>query len=94
MGSLALRFASGVVAVPFLLGTAYFGDPNGPGGILFGLVITGACAFAAFELRAHAALRRATHRWIWRCSASPSSCRSTPGFAHPSTCGPLPPTGC
>jgi phosphatidate cytidylyltransferase len=45
--------ASGVVAVPFLLGVAYFGDlqPASPGWLAFGLVICGACAYAAFELR-------------------------------------------
>ena len=45
--------ASGIVAVPFLLGVAYFGDlqPASPGWLAFGLVICGACAYAAFELR-------------------------------------------
>jgi phosphatidate cytidylyltransferase len=49
---LTLRVLSGIVAVPFLLGVAYFGAPDSPLWILYGLVITGACAFAAFELRA------------------------------------------
>jgi phosphatidate cytidylyltransferase len=45
--------ASGIVAVPFLLGVAYFGDLQAasPGWLAFGLVICGACAYAAFELR-------------------------------------------
>jgi phosphatidate cytidylyltransferase len=45
--------ASGVVAVPFLLGVAYFGDLQtaSPGWLAFGLVISGGCAYAAFELR-------------------------------------------
>lgn len=48
--ALALRFASGVVLVPFLLGVAYFGAPGSTGGIVYGLLITIACAYAGFEL--------------------------------------------
>jgi phosphatidate cytidylyltransferase len=44
-GSLTLRVASGVVAVPFLMGTAYFG------GWFYGLVITVASMLAALEVR-------------------------------------------
>ena len=44
-GPLTLRFASGIVAVPFLLGTAYFG------GWFYGLVITAATVLAGLELR-------------------------------------------
>jgi phosphatidate cytidylyltransferase len=51
MGGLTLRVLSGIVAVPFLLGVAYFGEPGSIGGVVYGLVITGACAFAAFEVR-------------------------------------------
>jgi phosphatidate cytidylyltransferase len=49
--ALALRFASGVVAVPFLLGAAYFGTPGTIGGAFYGLVICAASGYAAFELR-------------------------------------------
>jgi phosphatidate cytidylyltransferase len=49
--SLALRIASGVVLVPFLLGVAYFGTPGTPGGVLYGLVICVGSALAAFEVR-------------------------------------------
>jgi phosphatidate cytidylyltransferase len=45
MASLALRVASGFVAVPLLLGVAYLGDP------IYGAFITLACAYAAWELR-------------------------------------------
>jgi phosphatidate cytidylyltransferase len=44
-GNVALRFASGFVAVPLLLGGSYLGDP------FYSLVIVAACAYAAFELR-------------------------------------------
>jgi phosphatidate cytidylyltransferase len=44
-GSLTLRVASGVVAVPFLMGTAYFG------GWFYGVVITAATILAGLELR-------------------------------------------
>jgi phosphatidate cytidylyltransferase len=40
-----------VFAVPLLLGIAYFGDPSGPGGVVYGAFICLACAYAAFELR-------------------------------------------
>src|SRR5207237_27391 len=54
-GALALRFASGVVLVPFLLGVAYFGDRgplNDSGvGLAYGVLICAACVYAAFELR-------------------------------------------
>jgi phosphatidate cytidylyltransferase len=49
--ALALRFASGAVAVPFLLGVAYFGTPGTPGAIAYGLVICFGSAYAAFEVR-------------------------------------------
>jgi phosphatidate cytidylyltransferase len=42
---LALRVASGIVAIPLLLGIAYVGQP------VYGAFITLACAYAAFELR-------------------------------------------
>ncbi len=45
MGPLALRFASGVVAVPLLLSIAYFGNP------LYGLFIAAATAYASMEVR-------------------------------------------
>jgi phosphatidate cytidylyltransferase len=48
--ALALRVASGIVAVPFLLGVAYFGTPGTPGGVVYGLVISAACVYAALEL--------------------------------------------
>jgi phosphatidate cytidylyltransferase len=48
---LALRVLSGVVLVPFLLGVAYFGSPGSPGFVVYGLLITAASGFAAFELR-------------------------------------------
>jgi phosphatidate cytidylyltransferase len=44
-GSLALRVASGIVAVPFLLGVAYLG------GWFYGLVITAATVLAGLEVR-------------------------------------------
>ncbi|MCA1646131.1 MAG: phosphatidate cytidylyltransferase [Chloroflexi bacterium] len=44
-GALTLRVASGIVAVPFLLGVAYVGDP------VYGAFICFACAYAAFEVR-------------------------------------------
>jgi len=50
-GSLVLRIASGIILVPFLLGVAYFGAPGTPGGVVFGVLISAACAYAAFELR-------------------------------------------
>jgi phosphatidate cytidylyltransferase len=43
--ALALRVASGVVLVPFLLGVAYLGGPA------YGLLITVASGIAAFEMR-------------------------------------------
>jgi phosphatidate cytidylyltransferase len=43
--SLVLRIVSGVFAVPFLLGVAYFGQP------VYGAFICLACAYAAYELR-------------------------------------------
>ncbi|HET6316266.1 MAG TPA: phosphatidate cytidylyltransferase [Chloroflexota bacterium] len=49
--ALGLRFASGVVLVPFLLGVAYFGTPGSIGGMVYGLLIAAASGFAAFELR-------------------------------------------
>jgi phosphatidate cytidylyltransferase len=54
---LALRFASGVVLVPFLLGVAYFGDRLPVNGIsvVYGVLITAACGYAAYEL--HGMLR-------------------------------------
>src|SRR5260370_19745413 len=42
---LALRFVSGIFAVPFLLGVAYLGEP------VYGAFICLACAYAAFEIR-------------------------------------------
>jgi phosphatidate cytidylyltransferase len=51
-GALALRVASGVVAVPLLLGIAYFGRPGTFGGAVYGAFICLASAFAALELRA------------------------------------------
>ncbi len=47
----AMRVASGIVLVPFLLGVAYFGTPGTPGGVVYGVLISAACAYAAFELR-------------------------------------------
>ena len=44
-GALALRVASGFVAVPFLLGVAYVGEP------IYGAFICIATAYAAFEVR-------------------------------------------
>jgi phosphatidate cytidylyltransferase len=44
--------ASGVVAVPLLLGIAYFGTPGTFGGGVYGAFICLASAFAALELRA------------------------------------------
>jgi phosphatidate cytidylyltransferase len=44
-GNVALRFASGFVAVPLLIGFSYLGDP------FYSLFILAACAYAAFELR-------------------------------------------
>jgi phosphatidate cytidylyltransferase len=52
-GSLTLRVASGIVAVPFLMGTAYFG------GWFYGLVITAATVLAGLEVRGM--LRAAGH---------------------------------
>src|SRR5437879_8569143 len=43
--SLVLRFISGILAVPFLLGVAYLGEP------VYGAFICLACAYAAFEIR-------------------------------------------
>src|SRR5262249_20527288 len=43
--ALALRVASGVVLVPFLLGVAYLGGP------VYGLLIAFASGIAAFEMR-------------------------------------------
>jgi phosphatidate cytidylyltransferase len=51
MGALALRFASGVVAVPFLVGVAYFGQPDQPGWLLYCAVIVLATGLAAWEVR-------------------------------------------
>src|SRR6476619_1003305 len=52
-GGLALRVVSGVFAIPFLLGVAYFGalEPGKPGWLAYGLVICFASGFAAFEVR-------------------------------------------
>ncbi|HEY3061353.1 MAG TPA: phosphatidate cytidylyltransferase [Chloroflexota bacterium] len=50
-GSLVLRVASGIILVPFLLGVAYFGAPGTPGGVVYGVLISASCAYAAFELR-------------------------------------------
>lgn len=52
-GPLTLRVASGVVAVPFLLGVAWLGGP------VYGLVLTAATAVAAVEVRGM--LRAAGH---------------------------------
>ncbi len=52
--SLALRIASGIVLVPFLLSIAYFGevqDLRSVGGAAYGLLIAAASGFAAFEMR-------------------------------------------
>ena len=49
---LSLRLASAVVAVPLLLGIAYFGDKTSAiGSAAYGLVITGASLAAAWEVR-------------------------------------------
>ncbi|HEV7665781.1 MAG TPA: phosphatidate cytidylyltransferase [Chloroflexota bacterium] len=45
LGMLALRFVSGAIAVPFLLGVAYLGEP------VYGTFIVLACAYAAWEIR-------------------------------------------
>jgi phosphatidate cytidylyltransferase len=50
-GALALRVASGVVAVPFLVGVAYFGEPDSPGWHVYCTVIVVATALAAWEVR-------------------------------------------
>ncbi|MGI9146175.1 MAG: phosphatidate cytidylyltransferase [Chloroflexota bacterium] len=51
---LTLRIISGLFAVPFLLGVAYFGnlEPGQPGWIAYGGFICLATGFAAFEVRA------------------------------------------
>jgi phosphatidate cytidylyltransferase len=49
--ALALRVASGIVLVPFLLAVAYFGAPDTPGAAVYGLLITVASGVAAFEMR-------------------------------------------
>jgi phosphatidate cytidylyltransferase len=51
VGALALRVASGVVAVPFLVGVAYFGEPDQPGWLLYCAVIVLATGLAAWEVR-------------------------------------------
>jgi phosphatidate cytidylyltransferase len=51
VGALTRRVASGALAVPLLLGVAFFGDPNGPGWVVYGLLICAACGYAALELR-------------------------------------------
>jgi phosphatidate cytidylyltransferase len=50
-GSLALRVISGIFAIPFLLGVGYVGTPGTPGETVYGLLITAACGYAAFEVR-------------------------------------------
>jgi phosphatidate cytidylyltransferase len=46
-----VRVASGVVAVPFLVGVAYFGQPDQPGWLLYCAVIVLATGLAAWEVR-------------------------------------------
>jgi phosphatidate cytidylyltransferase len=50
-GSLALRVISGIFAIPFLLGVGYFGTPGTPGEVVYGLLISAASGYAAFEVR-------------------------------------------
>src|SRR4051812_9581558 len=49
---LAVRIASGIVAVPFLLGLAYLGTPGTAGGVAYGAFICLGSVLAAVELRA------------------------------------------